>query len=160
MIKHLLYAIVYAIAYALPAHADNGYDLTSLTNLFIGTGAHGHTHPAAVVPHGMIQPGPDTRWNGWDACSGYHYADSTLNGFALTRLSGTGCADFGDFLFMPFTGDIDLNDAEIRLDGLQQMPWASPFSHNEESARPGYYAVHLKRYAVQAEMTATVMYRE
>lgn len=155
MIKHLLSAIVYAIAYALPAHADNGYDLTSLTNLFIGTGAHGHTHPAAVVPHGMIQPGPDTRWNGWDACSGYHYADSTLNGFALTRLSGTGCADFGDFLFMPFTGDIDLNDAEIRLDGLQQMPWASPFSHNEESARPGYYAVHLKRYAVQAEMTAT-----
>ena len=45
MIKHLLSAIVYAIAYALPAHADNGYDLTSLTNLFIGTGALGHTLP-------------------------------------------------------------------------------------------------------------------
>ena len=69
-------------------------DPTALVDVFIGTGGHGHTHPAACVPHGMIQPGPDTRRMGWDACSGYHYADSLINGFAHQRLSGTGCADY------------------------------------------------------------------
>ena len=74
-------------------------------NLYIGTGGHGHTHPGAMVPHGMIQPGPDTRIHDWDASSGYHYSDDSINGFAHTRLSGTGCADFGDFLVMPITGE-------------------------------------------------------
>ena len=82
-------------------------DLASYVNPFIGTGGHGHTHPAAVVPHGMIQPGPDTRHHGWDACSGYYYEDKTINGFSQTRLSGTGCADLSDFLLMPFTGTAD-----------------------------------------------------
>ncbi|MEY3711761.1 MAG: hypothetical protein RL104_544, partial [Bacteroidota bacterium] len=26
---------------------------------FIGTGGHGHTHPAATAPFGMVQIGPD-----------------------------------------------------------------------------------------------------
>ena len=56
-------------------------DYTQYVNPFIGTGGHGHTFPGAVVPHGMIQPGPDTRIYGWDACSGYYYADTTINGF-------------------------------------------------------------------------------
>ena len=79
-------------------------DYTHYVNPFIGTGGHGHTHPGAMVPHGMIQPGPDTRIDGWDSCSGYYYEDTTINGFAHTRLSGTGCADFGDFLLMPTVG--------------------------------------------------------
>lgn len=32
--------------------------------------------------------GPDTRIDGWDSCSGYYYEDTTINGFAHTRLSG------------------------------------------------------------------------
>lgn len=130
-------------------------DRCSRVNLFIGTGGHGHTTPAAVVPHGMIQPGPDTRIHGWDACSGYHYSDSLLNGFAHTRLSGTGCADFGDFLLMPFTGEPDLNYIGERGSDVQQVAYASPFSHANEVAEPGYYAVRLDRYGVQAELTAT-----
>ena len=46
-------------------------DYTVYVNPFIGTGGHGHTFPGPVTPHGMIQPGPDTRIDGWDACSGY-----------------------------------------------------------------------------------------
>ena len=80
-------------------------EYTGYVNPFIGTGGHGHTHPGAMLPHGMIQPGPDTRIDGWDSCSGYYYEDSTINGFAHTRLSGTGCADFGDFLLMPTVGE-------------------------------------------------------
>lgn len=130
-------------------------DHTGFVNLFIGTGGHGHTHPAAVVPHGMIQPGPDTRWKGWDACSGYHYSDSTINGFAYTRLSGTGCADFGDFLLMPVTDISPQTFMTFTPTGKDAMPWASPFSHDDEVARPGYYAVTLQRYGIFAEMTAT-----
>ena len=73
-------------------------DYTHYVNPFIGTGGHGHTHPGAMVPHGMIQPGPDTRIDGWDSCSGYYYEDTTINGFAHTRLSGTGVFS-DDFAF-------------------------------------------------------------
>ncbi len=130
-------------------------DYTRHVNLFIGTGGHGHTHPAAVVPHGMVQPGPDTRWYQWDACSGYHYSDTTINGFAYTRLSGTGCADLGDFLIMPTSGAQQTAYDVTPGDGHQQMPWASTFSHQDETATPGYYAVTLQRYGIRAEMTAT-----
>jgi putative alpha-1,2-mannosidase len=79
-------------------------DPVGLVNLFMGTGGHGHTFPGATLPFGMVQLSPDTRINGWDACSGYHYSDSTVNGFSHTHLSGTGCADYGDILLMPITG--------------------------------------------------------
>ena len=60
---------------------------------FIGTGFHGHTYPGATAPYGAVQLSPDTRKGNWDACSGYHYSDSTLMGFSHTHLSGTGCID-------------------------------------------------------------------
>ena len=68
---------------------------------FIGTGFHGHTYPGATAPYGAVQLSPDTRKENWDACSGYHYSDSTLMGFSHTHLSGTGCIDLGDILFRP-----------------------------------------------------------
>lgn len=58
-------------------------------NPFIGTGFHGHTYPGATAPYGAVQLSPDTRKENWDACSGYHYSDSTLMGFSHTHLSGT-----------------------------------------------------------------------
>ena len=70
-------------------------------NPFIGTGFHGHTYPGATAPYGAVQLSPDTRKGNWDACSGYHYSDSTLMGFSHTHLSGTGCIDLGDILFRP-----------------------------------------------------------
>ncbi|GAL72379.1 alpha-1,2-mannosidase [Jejuia pallidilutea] len=57
----------------------------------------------------MVQLSPDTRYDGWDSCGGYHYTDSTIIGFSHTHLSGTGIADYGDVLFMPFSGDIQLD---------------------------------------------------
>lgn len=123
-------------------------------NPYIGTGGHGHTFPGAVVPGGMVQPSPDTRIHGWDACSGYHYTDSVVNGFSMTHLSGTGGTDFGDFLWMPVTGEPDLHYAGEKEE-TQNVAYASPFSHAEEAATPGYYAVTLRRYGIRAEMTAT-----
>ena len=105
MRKHSLLVILLFVAASLTAGPR---DYTKYVNLFVGTAGHGHTHPGAIVPGGMIQPGPDTRQHGWDACSGYYYEDQTLNGFSHTRLSGTGCADLGDFLFMPIVGKADI----------------------------------------------------
>lgn len=127
-------------------------DYTQYANPFIGTGGHGHTFPGAVVPHGMIQPSPDTRVDGWDACSGYHYSDTLLNGFTQSHLSGTGCADYGDFLLMPTVGAQVIDG---QADTLQNRPFASPFSHEDELAAPGYYSTFLKRYGVKAEIAAS-----
>ena len=127
-------------------------DYTHYVNSFIGTGGHGHTHPGAMVPHGMIQPGPDTRIDGWDSCSGYYYEDTTINGFAHTRLSGTGCADFGDFLLMPTVG---VQRTDFLGTESQKRPFASAFSHEKEHAEPGYYSVFLDTYGVKAELTST-----
>lgn len=134
------------------AKGDIPRDFTSHVNPFIGTGGHGHTFPGAIVPHGMITPSPDTRIDGWDACSGYYITDTLINGFSHTHLSGTGCADYGDVLFMPTVGSQVLDG---QSDTLQNVPWASPFSHAKEKAEPGYYCVELDRYGILAEMTTS-----
>lgn len=128
---------------------------TRYVDPFIGTGGHGHTHPAAMMPHGMIQPGPDTRHHGWDACSGYHYADTTMNGFAQTRLSGTGCGDLSDFLLQPVNGQPDLRRHAGEKSGAYRCPYAQHFSHAEEQAEPGYYSVRYDEANIRTEVTAT-----
>ncbi len=127
-------------------------DYTRYVNPFIGTGGHGHTYPGAIVPNGMIHPSPDTRIYGWDASAGYYYADSTINGFSHTHLSGTGCSDYGDVLLMPTIGE---QNVEVESGEHQVQPYASAFSHEKETASPGYYSVFLDRYGVKAELTAT-----
>ncbi|MBO7255088.1 MAG: GH92 family glycosyl hydrolase [Paludibacteraceae bacterium] len=127
-------------------------DYVQFVNPFIGTGGHGHTFPGAVVPNGAIQPSPDTRIDGWDACSGYHYSDSTINGFSHTHLSGTGCCDYGDVLIMPTVGEQKIT---YLGKSSQQTAYASNFSHEEEEAEPGYYSVFLKTYGIKAELTAS-----
>lgn len=127
-------------------------DYTQFVNPFIGTGGHGHTYPGATVPHGMIQPSPDTRIYEWDACGGYYYPDTTINGFSHTHLSGTGCGDYGDILIMPTVGEQKYNYTGAKS---QQMAYCSSFSHSRETALPGYYSVFLETYGVNAELTAT-----
>lgn len=119
---------------------------------FIGTGGHGHTFPGPCVPFGMVQLSPDTGTEGWDWCSGYHASDSSIMGFTHTHLSGTGAADLGDILVMPYTG------AYRAEPGAKERPgsgYRSVFSHDEETASAGYYSVLLKSWNVKAELTAT-----
>lgn len=135
-----------------PGSDTHSRDYASYVNPMIGTGGHGHTFPGAVTPHGMIQPSPDTRIDGWDACSGYYIADSLINGFSQTHVSGTGCADYGDILIMPTVGPKVIDN---QIDTLQNLPFASGFSHDSEIAEPGYYSVMLDRYGIRAESTAS-----
>ncbi|MDN3582586.1 GH92 family glycosyl hydrolase [Mucilaginibacter flavus] len=120
-------------------------DYALLVDPFIGTGGHGHTYPGAVMPFGMVQLSPDTRLEGWDGCSGYHYTDTVVYGFSHTHLSGTGIPDYCDVLFMPTTGDPQFKNTDYR----------SGFKKKNELASPGYYKTLLDKYNIGVELTAT-----
>ncbi len=134
---------------ALLAIQSCQHSLTSYVNPIIGTGGHGHTFPGAILPFGMVQVSPDTRLDGWDGCSGYHYSDDTIYGFSHTHLSGTGCSDYGDLLIMPFTEE---SNGTVP-DTLDYAYYKSAFSHRNEKAEPGYYSVMLDRNRIMAELT-------
>lgn len=141
MKKYLLSFFVLISSFNL--YSQKNY--TQFVNPFIGTGGHGHTYPGAVVPHGMVQLSPDTRLEGWDGCSGYHYSDNFIYGFTHTHLSGTGCSDYGDILLMPMNG-VPSPDNKI---------YGSLFSHTNEKATPGFYSVKLDDDNILAELTTT-----
>ena len=126
--------------------------LTRYVDPFIGTGFHGHVFMGANVPFGAVQLGPTQMSQGWDWCSGYHYSDSLIVGFAHTHLNGTGIGDLGDVLLMPTTGPVSLTRGTIKD---SKSGYASRFSHTDETARPGYYRVKLQRYNIDVALTAT-----
>jgi putative alpha-1,2-mannosidase len=136
---------VYAQKSEKPLKPLKKLDYTALVDPFIGTGGHGHTYPGAAAPFGMVQLSPDTRLEGWDGASGYHYTDSVVYGFSHTHLSGTGISDYCDILFMPTTGDPEFSN----------QAYSSPFTKKNEAASPGYYKTKLDKYNIQVELTAT-----
>jgi len=126
--------------------------LVSYIDPYIGTGGHGHVFLGASVPFGAVQVGPSNINKGWDWCSGYHYSDSVVKGFAQNHLNGTGIPDLGDVLIMPYTGSVRTET------GTQADPaagYSSHYSHSQEVARPNYYSVWLKDHHVKVELTAT-----
>jgi predicted alpha-1,2-mannosidase len=110
----------------------------------IGTDGTGHVAPGAIVPFGMVFPGPDNPGRGWAYTSGYQFRNPRIAGFSNTHLSGTGDAELGDVLLQPSAG----------------KKWSArttDFSAGkaEESASPGYYRVRLKTHQVRVELTAS-----
>ncbi|OZV71101.1 GH92 family glycosyl hydrolase [Winogradskyella aurantia] len=129
------------------SEAQKDQPLITYVNPFIGTGGHGHTYPGATMPFGMMQLSPDTRLEGWDGCSGYHYTDSYIYGFSHTHLSGTGISDYGDILLMPTNEPVFNNGADGK------KGYRAHFSHDNEIAEPGYYKVHLDSSNIDVELT-------
>lgn len=143
-----------AAATLLPCttYAAGENDLAQYVDPHIGTGGHGHVFLGASVPFGAVQVGPDNFFQGWDWCSGYHYSDNVIKGFSHLHLSGTGIPDLGDVLLMPHTGEIKTSA------GTRDKPgsgYASRYSHDNETARPGYYSVDLADSGIKVELTAT-----
>ena len=134
------------VARALPAAAAAA---PTAPDLFIGTGGHGHTYPGPSLPFGMVQLGPDTDVERWDACSGYHRGDGSIMGFSHTHLSGTGIGDMLDVLVMPATGPVKLVPGALADPdtGYRQR-------YSDERAVPGYYRVTLAS-GILAELTVT-----
>ena len=126
-------------------------DYVSKVDPYIGSGGHGHVFVGANVPNGMIQVGPQNIHKGWDWCSGYHYSDSIVIGFTHTHLNGTGCADLGDILLMPYTGDVRTSrGSQEDISGS----CSSYYSHDNETVRPGYYSLTMDN-GIGVELTAT-----
>jgi predicted alpha-1,2-mannosidase len=121
-------------------------DFAQHVNPFIGTGGHGHTFPGATVPYGMVQLSPDTRIDGsWDGCGGYHYSDNLIYGFSHTHLNGTGVSDYGDIMLMPTMGEPSLDNKR----------YSSTFSHANEKASAGFYAVKLDKHNIDVRLTTS-----
>ena len=126
--------------------------LVKYVNPLVGTAGFGNVYPGAQVPFGGIQISPDTDESDYDTASGSKYTKPTIMGFSLTHLSGTGIPDLGDFLFVPGTGTMK------SAAGTAEDPdsgYRSRFSHETESATPGYYCVDMDDYGTRAEMTAS-----
>jgi len=122
---------------------------------FIGTGGipwtGGMLFPGATTPFGMVRLNPDTTYVGGamiikSGTSGYHYAQRYIWGFSHTRLSGTGVVDMGHFRVTPAIGNA--NPADRLTNPLI-------FTHDQEEATAGYYAVNLPSINCMAELTAT-----
>ena len=116
---------------------------------FIGTGGTpwtcGMRSPAATVPFGAVRLGPDTSFVGGIYItklntSGYYYEQGHIKGFSHSRLSGTGAEDYSHFRVTPVSGN-----GKVAV---------MPYSHDKETASPGYYAVYLPTVGCLAEMTA------
>jgi len=113
----------------------------------IGTGAGrtGGTFPGAVVPFGTVQFSPVGAHT--NSRAGYSYDDPTVQGFALTRLSGAGCTNGGDLPIMPLRAPFARYDPAAPT-------YVSTFPHAREHASPGRYRVRLDS-GIDVDLTST-----
>jgi len=133
--KNLFFKYLFLLCSLFTVAQNNKY-----VNVFIGTDGTGHTFPGPSKPFGMVQPGPDNRDEGWNYTSGYQYKDTVLMGFSQTRFSGTGIAEMGDILLMPYS---------IDKSKLQNF-----YYKETERASVGYYTV-TKKDDVKVELTCS-----
>ncbi|MDF3056188.1 MAG: alpha-mannosidase [Rariglobus sp.] len=119
-------------------------DLTALVEPRLGnTIGRWISFAAACRPLGLVALSPDTRIGGnGDWGCGYNLADHEIVGFSHVHDWQS-----GGVLVMPVTGDVP---ATAGPEGFK-----SPFSRDTELCKPGYHRVHLDRYHITAELTAT-----
>jgi predicted alpha-1,2-mannosidase len=94
--------------------------------------------PGSSLPNAMVQVSPVTQFH---SGSGYQYEDTVIYAFIHTS---KGHWNLGHIPLMPATGKFTTDD------------YCSPYSHQNESAHPGYYQVYLERYGVNAQLTSTL----
>ena len=94
--------------------------------------------PGSSLPNAMVQLSPVTMFR---SGAGYQYEDTLIFGFAHTN---KGHWNLLHLPMLPVTGDVDPDD------------FCSTYSHEKESAAPGYYQVMLERYGINAELTSTL----
>ena len=105
----------------------------------------------------MIQLSPDTMTYG-DNGTGYNYCKDTIEGFSFNHMSGIGWyGDLGNLQIMPITGKTDLRSGSNREVPFRKGTegWRSKFSHQNETAKAGYYSVMLDRYGIFCEATVS-----
>ena len=99
-----------------------------------------------------MQVGPTNFNKGWDWSSSYHHTDSIVKGFCHINVSGTGMSDLGELTIMPATGELKTGAG---TQDNHMAGYSSLYRKNKEFATVGYYKVHLERYDIDVELTAT-----
>ena len=121
-------------------------DLTQYASPMCGTAGGANLFPGPVLPFGMIQWSPDTEMG--IRTGGYSYNDGRISDFSVEHISGAGCSYGEDFGMMPFAG------AAPSAPPKNRVTFAATFSHQNEIAQPGYYAVTFDN-GIKSELTAT-----
>lgn len=98
----------------------------------------GLTYPGATLPNAMVQLSPITKFH---TGAGYQYEDSVIKAFTHTD---KGHWNLCHIPILPVTGEVTTQNI------------GSHFSHDSESASPGYYQVLLKDYGINVELTTTL----
>ncbi|MEU3185127.1 glycoside hydrolase domain-containing protein [Streptomyces sp. NPDC006923] len=138
---------------------SSGTDWTKLVDPFVSTaGDDGNDLPGAQAPHGLAKVNPLTTPN--RNHTGYDYNEDHIAGFTATNLDGVGGSGGG--------GDLLVVPTSVRYDSRPATgTYAHPYSHDDETATPGYYqaglgalsgtgsAVKQDSGTIKAEMTAT-----
>src|ERR1700733_15599937 len=149
--------VLLAIVIALGATSAHAADLAAEVNPFIGTTNGGNVYPGATLPFGMVAFSPEEtplpgRSYPIAAPGGYEWRVSGIKGFSLTHLSGTGCTGAsGDIPIMPVTRDVEFSPS---ADDSFSM-YSSYFTHDHETASPGFYKVALDN-GVTVELSAAL----
>ena len=154
MIRKFFFIIRLAFGFILVQ--GQNMDLAHYVNPFIGTAErqpdirskdNAYTHPGVVLPWGLMSVSPFNLYDGTDKWeqrpSPYIHGKKYISGFTHINMSGTGCNEAGTFCLMPTTGDF----SPRRIDYSE---------YSNEKASPGYYSVHLDKYNIQAELSATL----
>ncbi|NMP37640.1 MAG: glycoside hydrolase family 92 protein [Clostridiales bacterium] len=162
-LQHLILTLTLIVSSLLPASLPPSGEMPDTlpgeygqwVDPFIGTGgipwACAMLTPAATTPFGSVKLGPDTTLPGGVSLfscgnSGYYYTHNFTFGFSHTRLYGTGAKDMGHFRVTPSAGGSS---------PVNRLKTPLAFSHSDEVATAGYYAVKLPTESCLAELTAT-----
>ncbi len=148
--------IILFLCIVFTVHSKSNKELTSYVNPLLGTATlwepedlgyvrkmkqrtwGAEVFPGSSLPNAMVQLSPVTQFR---SGAGYQYEDTVIYGFSHTN---KGHWNLLHIPLLPVTGNITPGD------------YCSPFNHQNESARPGYYQVFLERYRVNAELTSTL----
>lgn len=154
--KHVRYIIVLSIlcAFVGCTVANKPKQLTDYVNPFIGTATlwdsvdlgynptrrawGAEVYPGATLPNSMVQVTPVTMWR---SGSGYQYEDTIIYAFAHTSKG------HWNLCYVPFIGVTGV---------VEPKSYYTGYSHDRESASPGYYQVYLEKYGINAEVTSTL----
>ena len=106
--------------------------------MWMGTYGAGHCVVGPQLPHGSVNPSPQTAHGGH---AGY-VPDQPIRGFGQLHVSGIGWGRYGQIFLSPQVG---FNPSETDHDSPKQG----------EEATPYYYKVMLSRYDIQVEISPT-----
>lgn len=126
------------LLFLLNAFLLRGQSLSDQVDMFMGTYGIGNCIVGPQLPHGSINPSPQTANGG----HGGYVVGQPIRGFGQLHVSGTGWSRYGQILLSP---QIGFNSEETGHD-----------SHaSNEEASPYYYRANLDRYDITVEVSPT-----